>query len=372
MQRDARYDVLKGIGIIMMVAFHGFAPLCVRLVGCCFHMAVFFILAGWFFDFKYARDFQNCVGYAKKRIVRLWWPAFLWGTAFILLHDPLADMHILHDLPFFYGEVPDGYVAPHWTIGHMLLKLAMVPFLLGDLTKLAGAFWFLKSLLFASVGYCVLSWLIGKRTKSVLLVQSAIALVLLVVGHVWHTVLFAPIGGCSTLTAYALLHLGVLLKHFDLRIERLNPWLSILAGFACLAALVFLSRFGTVSIALNRFPNIPFLIVCSLCGWYFLMAVSSQIRGNAQRILAYIGAHTMPIILFHFLAFKLVSAIGVFWLGMPVSRIADFSVTFTTGWWWIAYTVIGVGLPLAISSLAMRLAFVRKLADLDFSAKVGK
>jgi len=35
MHRDLRYDVLKGLGIIMMVSFHGFAPMCVRQVGCC-------------------------------------------------------------------------------------------------------------------------------------------------------------------------------------------------------------------------------------------------------------------------------------------------------------------------------------------------
>lgn len=84
------------------------------------------------------------------------------------------------------------------------------------------------------------------------------------------------------------------------------------------------------------------------------------------RALTYLGAHTMPIILLHFAAFKVVSAIGVLALGMPLSRIADFSVTFTTGYWWVAYTAVGVLLPLGASAFVMRFDFVQRLVNLQF------
>jgi len=77
--RVATYDVLKGIAIIMMVALHARAPYCARHFGALFLMPVFFILAGWFFDFKYAETAASCIRYTKKRFRRLWWPMFFWG-----------------------------------------------------------------------------------------------------------------------------------------------------------------------------------------------------------------------------------------------------------------------------------------------------
>ena len=84
--RQPQYDILKGIAIIMMVAFHARDVHFVDHVGRLFHMAVFFILAGWFFDGVHYKSGLAFLHYAKKQIIRLWIPIVLWGGLFVVLH----------------------------------------------------------------------------------------------------------------------------------------------------------------------------------------------------------------------------------------------------------------------------------------------
>ena len=66
-------------------------------------------------------------------------------------------------------------------------------------------------------------------------------------------------------------------------------------------------------------------------------------------VIVYIGQHTMPILIFHFLAFKLVSFAGVAVTGEPWCKIASFPNAYVGFWWCAAYTAVGVALPLALA-----------------------
>ena len=62
---------------------------------------------------------------------------------------------------------------------------------------------------------------------------------------------------------------------------------------------------------------------------------------------AYIGKHSMAIMIGHFLCFKLVSyGLIVAWK-IPYFCVAAFPVLTDTGVWWMVYTLVGVGMPLA-------------------------
>ncbi len=61
--------------------------------------------------------------------------------------------------------------------------------------------------------------------------------------------------------------------------------------------------------------------------------------------IAYKGQHTMPILIFHFLAFKVINVIGCLVRGDPAYAIAGWPIAYNGIFWSLAYTLIGVWLP---------------------------
>ena len=67
--------------------------------------------------------------------------------------------------------------------------------------------------------------------------------------------------------------------------------------------------------------------------------------------ISYIGKHTLPIVILHLLAFKIVSYIGVLANGQELYLVAAFPVLYRGGLWWMAYTVVGIVVPLLLGQL---------------------
>ena len=68
-------------------------------------------------------------------------------------------------------------------------------------------------------------------------------------------------------------------------------------------------------------------------------------------LLAYLGRATMPIVILHFLSFKLVTWLGLLATGGEPYLLAAFPIYFTGGAWWLAYTAAGLVLPLAANAV---------------------
>lgn len=66
-QRDLRLDILKGIGIILMVMGHANAP--GRSFIYLFHMAVFFIALGWLYREDAAKSGAGIWRFVRRRIL---------------------------------------------------------------------------------------------------------------------------------------------------------------------------------------------------------------------------------------------------------------------------------------------------------------
>ena len=70
-----------------------------------------------------------------------------------------------------------------------------------------------------------------------------------------------------------------------------------------------------------------------------------------RAVLAYLGRATMPIVILHFLSFKLVTWLGLLATGGEPYLLAAFPIYFTGGAWWLAYTAAGLVLPLAANAV---------------------
>lgn len=94
-KRNDVIDILKGIGIILMVVGHSGAPKIVNDIIFSFHMPLFFIASGWFFN---EACLDNKKTYTTKKINTLYLPYLKWSICFLILHNVffIVDYSIVH------------------------------------------------------------------------------------------------------------------------------------------------------------------------------------------------------------------------------------------------------------------------------------
>lgn len=71
MNRDQTLDIIKGIGIILMVVGHSGSPDYVHDIIYTFHMPLFFIASGWFFS---ERNLEDSKGFVMRKLKNIYLP----------------------------------------------------------------------------------------------------------------------------------------------------------------------------------------------------------------------------------------------------------------------------------------------------------
>ena len=172
-----------------------------------------------------------------------------------------------------------------------------------------------------------------------------------------------------------LIIVSILLKYTDLRI----PYLGVNSlSFLCASIFVFGYYYSKINIRITGFRLIfLFILVCigsifwpttmleynivNMLTYFVTAIVGAIICFELSRFLAnnynymkekliYIGNHTMAILVWHFLCFKLVSLLIIYIYQLPIQRLAEFPVIadYALHGWWLVYMVIGVIIPLGI------------------------
>ena len=103
----------------------------------------------------------------------------------------------------------------------------------------------------------------------------------------------------------------------------------------------------------NGYSSPIFLLAASLAGWVLVReaACLTAPLPCVRAALAYLGRATMPIVILHFLSFKIVTWLGLLATGGEPYLLAAFPIYFTGGAWWLAYTAAGLVLPLAANAV---------------------
>jgi len=98
--------------------------------------------------------------------------------------------------------------------------------------------------------------------------------------------------------------------------------------------------------------------ITALCGILMVWNISHaftkvNLPGIISNSLQFVGNHTLPILTWHFLMFKLVSFVIVKIYALPNENLSCFPVIegFSMKGWWLAYLAIGVLGSLAIGAL---------------------
>lgn len=301
-------------------------------------MPCFFITSGFLFSLSYL---DNAKRFVVRKFKSLWWPYAKWTLIFILFHNIFAKLG-------FHSSVyalPD--ICQH-SIGALLMMWE---------EQMGGTFWFLKALLFASL--LSFAWLkiFGSGIGSVLmyvvvLISANILLAKLRLSYYYLTDL--------NLLATVYFSVGILLKRICCYIDIIQMKIRymLLFGLIVICFLVGM-QFNTTIDMSNAYDvsTLPYLFVsmgisCSL------ILICMRIPIEYTIYISRIGNRSLDIMIFHFLAFKIVSLWIIMYYSHPISMMSKFPVISQGNQYtWILYSSIGI-----IGSLwiAMAIEYIRK------------
>jgi len=203
--------------------------------------------------------------------------------------------------------------------------------------EMAGALWFLISLMTAIALFALASWTsrrIGWRPE---LVRATIVLILFALGYLNMPWLTWPAFINTSLVGVLLLYGGLLFRRFESRMP-----MNAIAAIG--AATVVAFGGGTVNMGANQYTGPLVLVVVVAAGIYANLFVAHRLNGS--RVLNYLGRNTIFVVATHFLAFKVASLAYIQINGSPAYMLAKFPVISGGGGWWIAYFACGLLLPM--------------------------
>ena len=102
--------------------------------------------------------------------------------------------------------------------------------------------------------------------------------------------------------------------------------------------------------------SIPLFVLMALIGILSVFAASYLIElSSIKYFFYYIGSHTMIVLVFHLLAFKIVSLLKIYIYGLPIENLSKWTIQDHNELFWLVYSLVGIGLPLLIYEIGNRL-----------------
>ena len=350
--RDVSVDIIKGLGIACMIAGHCGAPFTNFVY--LFHMAIFFIASGYCYKEKNAESWRGLGHFLWRRIVTLWFPYVLWTTIYTALHNVFIRLNVYTDNPLLLEYASGPYIGLMDHISRRtMLNTALAALRMEANTQLGGAFWFLVTLFELSVSYVLIDYLLRKllRCKDTAFLQTFLSIVFLATGYRCYLTGNQLTGFDKVFSYYILFHGGYLLRRFRVNSrERSEIWHAILFAVA-FAVLLWNNPRMHLELGSNSYVTPAYLLLNSAAGWVFLYELAHYIQKIAwlKKLMVVVGQNTMGVVILHFLSFKLVNLAGVLVERKPLCLVAAFPVLYQGGVWWIAYFVVGLGLPVCAS-----------------------
>lgn len=351
--RNTTISICKAIGIILMVITHSECPIALSSFAFEFHMPLFFITAGYFFSLKYLNDEATFV---KKRIKGLYLPFLKWSIIFLLIHNWMFDLGILNEK---YGNASGGVTHPYsW---HQIQQniWTMVSAMGGYDQFLNGAFWFFRGLFVASIFYLILFKILDTTLTKIeteksrkTLIPIGVCIIALAIGA-WKTIEGLRVinmiqGGYREIMGTFFFGIGFIFKQMAEKYKA-TWWNTLIFAVTTLAFSLYLPSSMAWNSNFKQFISLPIPAICGFLMTYNISIWINKKNGIIRRFLIYCGDHTLPIFIFHLVAFKIVSLIKIWWYGLDYLQIGCHTVIHIYSHedlFWILYTIAGVGIPL--------------------------
>lgn len=160
-KRDDRIDILKAIGIILMVCGHCGAPF--RSFIYLFHMAIFFMASGYCFYAHNSDDGLHVLKFTIRKVKGLWLPYVLSMGAYSILHNFFIQLNVYTSNASIFQYLTEGEttLTNSWTLPQIAGNIFKGLLLHGH-TQMGSALWFVATLMEISVLYCTIDFVIRK------------------------------------------------------------------------------------------------------------------------------------------------------------------------------------------------------------------
>lgn len=321
---------LKAFGIILMVLGHSGNNLHVNDFIDMFHMPLFFIASGYCFKEKYLSEPKM---YIRNKIKGIWWPYVKWGVAFFLLHNLFFYLNI-YDTHYDYLENSSNlFYFPSFLkpVIHMTITMH-------GTEPLLGGYWFLNALFFGSI----IAWCVFRFVKNLILGGGILLCISCLLNATNYIMPFMQISARNFAAALFIV-IGYALRKY--KMKTFHPWQIVLGLLLVLVGSFYWHMPMHPAISDNR-KFIPYIVSATVATWcfYSLFLKMEDLQGVIPRTLTFLGKHTLTILTWHILAFKIVSLIIVSIYSLPVHRLAEHPVIieYAEKGWWLAYFVTAI------------------------------
>lgn len=364
-QRNTVFSICKGLAIILMVIGHAEAPELICNFLYTFHMPLFFIAAGYFFT---ERNLADPWTFCKKRIRGLYIPFLRWSLIYLLLHNLWHSVGILNES---YGNWEGGVTHPYSWHDAMGRLLQIVFTMSGYDEFMAGAFWFFRGLLVASIGFLVLYKLLDGKFR---LSGVGVVIAIMAIAIAFNAFRFAnnlripgiPNGGLRETWGIFFFGAGVLFRKYEsLFIRR---WWLLLVSFLMILGAAKLHTCGMNNA--GKMIDLLTLPVTGCVGFlmiYWIAGYIDSLGGRFKDALCFIGDNTLYVLLWHIPSYKIVSLLKIHYYDLDPAQIGCHMVIHynNTDFFWVLYSVIGIAVPLGMIAAWRSLKNSRLLVSLN-------
>ena len=355
---NAAISQVKGFAIILMVLGHSgvHEPFANWIYT--FHMPLFLMASGYFFNFKYLDDKRTFI---KKRIKGLYWPLLKYIWFFILIRNILVALHV----------ESEPYGLMH-TLRRMVTALGLPLH-----ERLISVAWFVVDLFIASIlvllAFSAIRWLLRKirgTSRSATGNMSNRVIVITMIGfltlgtlysyHPLHDVRFAP----HVLLSATYFIAGMLLRRYEDSIRSsLGVKISVAIVLIYLATYLSIPIYTKLEVQGVMRLEMPLYFILTIPITVAMFNMTSLLPGVISKKLDWLGQNTMPVMMMHFSAFLLVTYAAIEFYGLDIDNMLAFPVLGNSAqypWLWIVYTVVGLAIPLTVDCIYRQLKTVIK------------
>lgn len=344
MKRNGNIDVVKGIGILLVVMGH--TPMGILHLVDLFHVPIFFIAAGYCYKNSNADSIKTIKHYLGRRIKSLYIPYVAVNLILLALHNLFVKCHLYTENPQLLDLVPGSALIGAYTVNDFIRQAILIVGFVGG-EPFAGAAWFMRILFEVSILYVLIDFVSKRWQRRRLLINVVVSVIFLCAGYWFSRKGITIVGGlhiaCSCLIFFTM---GVMLRAYN----RWESRLSIVSLILSVGLLLLHSMRGsTISIATNMYTSPIWLVWNGLLGWGFTWSVANVIKKfSGYHIIEYVGKKSLYILLFHPLGFKVVTLGFVMIKKLPIYALGVFPSLPYGGVW---YILGGMLLPLGIEKI---------------------
>ncbi len=250
-------DILKGIGILLVIIGHVYLGEWVSRLVYMFHMPLFFFISGYLFNFG-----RSVKQYFVNKTLHLIVPYF---SFLILVYIPGAITRL-----------------PYYSINSKLIEnliLIAKPFVLGGrmLTGWSSVFWFVTCLFLVQQ---IMNILINYFSKITIIVFMFLFLGLSYVNSIYYPDFWLPLNANVVFAAAPIYYIGYLCKEY-----KIEPNAFVIVMFSIVAVLILFVGYDNYYDMKYAKYGIPFVTIASSISLIFLFISLSRVLSESHKLL---------------------------------------------------------------------------------------